>query len=328
MSTAQATYHDINQDVAADPDVRRSGIGMSDMPVILGISNYKTRLELAEEKLGRVAPFQGNRFTEAGNRLEDVIAHWYADETGYKIARANQTFRLPGNEFMMAHIDRRVLNERKVLECKSADRFTLPNWGPSGTDEIPDSYLIQVQGYTMFPNWDSADVAALIGGNDFRIYPDIIPDEELQGMMLEAARDFWAIIQRGDLPKPSNESDTRRMWPIDNGSSIMADYQVMELVSQLNEAKAKEKEIKKKIESLKTGIQCFMADNTTLVDEDGKKLHTWKDQASSSFNAAGLQESYPEIFSACLSEQFDRGLCKSTYPELYREFQNRTRVFR
>lgn len=306
---------------------RGTGIGGSDAGVILGLSKYKTPLDLAEEKLGRVPHFQGNRFTEAGNRLEDVIAHWYADETGSKVARANQTFRLKDHPFIMAHIDRRVLNERKVLECKSADKWTIADWGEAGTDQVPDIYFIQVQHYLMFPNWDAADLAALIGGNDFRIFP-IAPDDELQDMILDAEIKFWNTISRGDLPDPINGSDAYKTWPRDNSQAIYADYEVMEWNEELKRSIVSQKELEKKIDDLKTRIKCFMKDYTELRDPDGKKIHTWKDQVTSGFQSSRLRESYPDVYRECTVPKFDRDLLKRTYPDIYKQFQTRTRVFR
>jgi putative phage-type endonuclease len=306
---------------------RKTGIGGSDAAVILGLSPYKSPLELAEEKLGLTPPFAGNRFTEAGNRLEDVIAQWYADERGCKVARANQTFRLKEHDFIMAHIDRRVLNERKLLECKSADKWTLHNWGEPGTDEVPDAYFIQVQHYLLFPNWDTADLAALIGGNDLRIYP-IIPDAELQDMILEAEIAFWNILERGDLPDPIRESDANRRWKQDNGERIYADYQVMEWHEELKKSLASRKELDAKIDDLKTKIKSFMQEYTILCDPDGKKLHTWKVQKTSGFDEQGLKDCCPEVYANCLLPTFDRNLCKRQYPATYADFQSTGRVFR
>jgi len=306
---------------------RKTGIGGSDAAVILGLSKYKTPLELAEEKLGLVPPFAGNRFTEAGNRLEDVIADWYADERGCRVARANQTFRLKKYDFIMAHIDRRVLKERKLLECKSADKWTLHNWGEPGTDEIPDAYFLQVQHYLMFPNWDYADLAALIGGNDLRIYP-IIPDTELQEMMLEAEIAFWTTIERGDLPDPIRESDTNKLWSRDNGELIYADTDVMEWHEELKGSMVAKKAIDAKLDDLKTKVKSYMKEYSVLCDPDGKKIRTWKTQKTSSFREKELITTYPEIYEKCLAPSFNRKTCKKDYPAIYAEFQTTGRVFR
>lgn len=309
-------------------EIHSTGVGASETAILLGLNPYKTPFRLAQEKLGLVPPFEGNRFTEAGNRLEEVIARWYADETGYKIARNNKTFRLDGRPYILGHIDRRVLNHRKVLECKSADKWTMSKWGESGTDEMPDHYYIQTQQYLLFPSFDAADVAALIGGNDLRIYPDIQPDTELQDMMVEAIDAFWSLVSRGDLPEPTTPEDARAKWSKDSGEPVYADDQVMEWEHELQKAVVTKKDVEAKIDDLKTKQMSYMKEATVLYDPHGNKLHTWKEQALSSFDEKALAEEKPEVYSECLVEKFDRKTCKSKFPDVYSTYQKKGRVFR
>ena len=179
-----------------------------------------------------------------------------------------------------------------------------------------------------FPNWESSsDLAALIGGNDFRIYP-IDPDNELQDMILDAEIKFWDTIRRGDLPDPVNGDDAYRRWPKDNAQSIYADYEVMEWERELQKSIVSQKELDAKVEDLKTRIKSFMKEYTVLCDPDGKKLHSWKEQLTSGFQAAKLKESNPDVYEECTVPKFDKNLLKKTYPDIYKLFQTRTRVFR
>ena len=53
---------------------REKYIGGSDIPVIMGISPFKTRYELLLEKAGlKEDDFEGNQFTEYGNMMEEKI---------------------------------------------------------------------------------------------------------------------------------------------------------------------------------------------------------------------------------------------------------------
>lgn len=53
---------------------RHMYVGGSDVPVILGISKYKTQFQLAKEKTGiEPSEFKGNEYTEYGNVLEPQI---------------------------------------------------------------------------------------------------------------------------------------------------------------------------------------------------------------------------------------------------------------
>lgn len=53
---------------------RRSFVGGSDVPIILGLSKYKSQFELAKEKTGLVPTvFEGNEYTVYGQTMEPQI---------------------------------------------------------------------------------------------------------------------------------------------------------------------------------------------------------------------------------------------------------------
>lgn len=56
---------------------RSSYVGGSDVPVILGLSKYKTQYELALEKAGIKEPeFISNPYIQFGNKMEPVIREY------------------------------------------------------------------------------------------------------------------------------------------------------------------------------------------------------------------------------------------------------------
>lgn len=69
------------QNVTKDRD---KYIGGSDVPIIMGISPFKTRFELAQEKAGiREDDFKGNEYTEYGNAMEPKIRDFLNSYYGY-----------------------------------------------------------------------------------------------------------------------------------------------------------------------------------------------------------------------------------------------------
>lgn len=69
------------QDVTID---RNLYIGGSDIPIILGISKFKKRFDLLQEKAGlQENDFQGNKYTEYGNELEPKIREFINMDTKY-----------------------------------------------------------------------------------------------------------------------------------------------------------------------------------------------------------------------------------------------------
>ena len=61
---------------------RKSRIGSSDIPIILGISPYKTPYQLWEQKVGLAPPQAENYATAKGHNLERIAAEHYTLKTG------------------------------------------------------------------------------------------------------------------------------------------------------------------------------------------------------------------------------------------------------
>jgi putative phage-type endonuclease len=306
---------------------RKGFIGGSDAAVILGISRWKTPVDLALEKLGKAEPFQGNRFTEAGNMLEETIARWYEKETGNKIRNSSIVYKHPKYPYIKGQIDRLIEKQPAFLECKSADRFTAHMWGESGSNDVPDEYFVQVQHYLMLNNFEWCDMAVLIGGNDFRIY-HIEPDKELQNIILEKELEFWDLISRGLLPKPITGTDVSKIYPRHADTSITATAELMEVVERIGELASRKKEMDKELDKHNTIVMEFMAENAVLVNADGEKLFQYKLQNVAGFDENGLKTEYPEIWQKCQSEVLDEKLVKKEHPEIYDKYKNKRRVLR
>lgn len=207
-------------------EARKKGIGGSDVAVILGLSPWKTPTELHLEKRGELEPesLDDNELVHFGNVLEDVVADEYARRNKVKVERRNKMMASKEHPFMLANIDRKVVGVRKGLECKTADRFTVKNWGEQGSEDIPDYYRTQVEHYmivTQYPEWD---LAVLIGGNDYRDY-HIERDPELSEMIIEAEARFWEGVEKGIAPEfdwehPGTLDLVKRMHPGTNGETI------------------------------------------------------------------------------------------------------------
>lgn len=307
-------------------ELRMSGIGGSDAAAILGLNPWKTPLQLAREKLGLESGFGGNEATHWGNRLEDIVGREYALRTGKKITRLNRTLRLKEHPYIMGHIDRRIVGDHAVLECKNVGLRMAPEWGEEGTDSVPPHYAVQGQHYLMFPEVSEyCDFAALIGGQEFRIY-NMLPDRELQDMILQAEIKFWQMLQRGELPDPLNGVDCQYRWKAENEASVYASDDVIAWHEELMAATASAKELEEKIEDLQFKIKKFMGAKSVLLDRDGKKLRTWKEQKTAGFDEESFKADHPDLYGRCVVPSFDKSLARKL-PEA-EHYVKRTRVFR
>jgi len=182
---------------------RQIGIGGSDVGAILGVNKWKTPFQVYLEK---VEPITENQQSEAaywGDQFEEVVAKEFEKRTGKKVRRDRRHFRHKKYPFMVANIDRRVLKENAILECKTANQYLAKEWEG---DEVPASYLLQVQHYLAVTDANEGYIAVLIGGQKF-IWKKIQRDEELINMIIKAEKEFWEeYVEKGIPPKLDGSS--------------------------------------------------------------------------------------------------------------------------
>ena len=177
---------------------RQLGIGGSDVAPILGLSKWRTPLDVYNDKTSDTLDDIDNTSMEWGRRLEPVIRQKYADVTGMPVVQPSAMFQSVLHPFMVANVDG-IRADGALVEIKTARSGT--DWGDEGTDQIPEYYFTQVQHYMAVLGADRCDVAVLIGGSDFRIYT-VERDEEIIDMLIEEERKFWDLVVNRTPPAP------------------------------------------------------------------------------------------------------------------------------
>lgn len=173
---------------------RRKGIGGSDVSAILGLSKWRSPLEVYFDKKGELEPKEENEKMYFGKIMEDIIAQEFEKRTGKKVKRTNYIYQHSECPFMFANIDRVIVGENAGLECKNTGMFGVEN-------EIPIDYVCQCQHYIFAMGWDRMYLAILINGNKL-IIETVERDEQFISMMLEKEKAFWAMVEAGEEPLP------------------------------------------------------------------------------------------------------------------------------
>lgn len=281
---------------------RRTGIGGSDAAAALGLNRWKSTYQLWLEKTGQEEEPDLNDVEAVrwGNLLENVVAQEYATRTGRTVHRVNRILRHPQHSFMLANVDRRVVGERRGLECKTAGFWAgnSEDWGPSGTDNVPEHYLVQVMHYLAVTGYEVFDLAVLIGGQDFRIY-SIPRNEALIAAMIERERIFWHHVEEMQPPAPTTMDDARRRWPRSLALTIEASADIASAEEQLRVIESEIKDFEAAADVLKAKIASYMGESDTLTF-GGRPLRTFKTQQRSILNQGRLKDLYPEAYQVCL----------------------------
>ena len=233
---------------------------------------------------------------------EKIIAERYAEERNVIIQTQPTLIRHPKHPFIACNIDRWVGNKEYILECKTSHFYKMKQWGEQGTDNIPESYLIQVAYYASICDVPKVDIAVLIGGQDFRIYT-YNRDKNLEEKLIKIACNFWHNhIEKRIPPRCVSTRDTFNLFPQSNNKEITAKEEILAKLGELKMAKLAEEKIQKTIEKLKVEIQEFMRDYDVLIDVNGNVIATWKNTVPRSLvDLKTFKEKYREIYEKCIN---------------------------
>ena len=276
---------------------RKSGIGGSDVASLLGLSPWRSAMDVYYDK---VSDRSDERETEAmriGTALEQFVADRFEEETGRKTSRFNGLLQVG---HCIGNIDRLVVPEGarlgsykdeiktdELLECKTSSK----DW----EGEVPAYYQAQVQHYMgLDPAFKRATVACLFLGFDKRFQTFRVErDDSLIRSMQEAVEAFWRDhVEKRVPPPPQNEDDCRKLWLSNEpGKLVEADERLADVARQLAaltaELKAREDEAK----ALRGELMAALGDGETLAF-NGQKLCTWKsNKPSNKVNWQALAES-------------------------------------
>lgn len=276
-------------------EFRKDKLGGTDAAIIAGVHPYTTKYALALEKTGQKPPpdLSDNEFVHFGTVLEGVVREEFARRSGLTVHRVNRTLTHPKHEWMIAHIDGRVVGEKAGFEAKTAGEFA----GMRGFDDekVPDHYFMQCMHYMAVTGWDVWHLGVLIGGNKFRSY--VIPrDDILIARMIELEKEFIEMCRAGKLPDPATESDVLTAFPHTDGGEVVCEPALMSGVNRLRELKEAEKALKEEKTALEVEIKKAIGDASTLVASDGSVLATWKESKSTRFNSSAFKKENPDLF--------------------------------
>ena len=252
---------------------RQTGIGGSDAAVVLGLSRFKTALQLYLEKRGEL-PIEEPPDSEViwwGRALEPIVRQRYSEDTGRVVLMPAGTLAHAKHPFMLAHVDGLIQGEPRGYEGKTAFRST--GWGEEGTDQIPRDALLQVHHYLTVTNFEVWDIAVLIQRH-FQVY-EVKRDLEMSEMLIATETDFMRRVREGDPPSldydhPTARDIVRKLYPGTTGVRMDASPAAIAWREQLAAAQAIEKSAKANIESLKSRLLEEMGEAALLAYPDGK----------------------------------------------------------
>jgi putative phage-type endonuclease len=286
----------MSTDIALFHRRRRSGIGGSDVGAIMGVSPWGNALDVWLAKRAEPAVRKpDNEAQTIGKLIEPTIAALFTQRTSLPVRKGRFLRASKPHDFVIGHPDAVVVGKPEGVEYKNVGLQRSAQFGEQGTDQVPADYLLQCMHYMALTGFKTWWLAALIGGNELRVYR--LPwDEELGRLMIDAERTFWESVVSAQPPAMAETSEqAMRLFDKARAGRVEATAEILGVIERYKEAKLRLVEAETDVEQCKLKIMNFMAHSDELVDVSGTVLVTWRQRESTRVDTAALALAHPEI---------------------------------
>lgn len=188
---------------------RYNHIGGSDCAALLGISKWKSNVDLYREKVGAVRRVVTNEAIELGKRAEPALRELYSAYNPEMTVDYHQYTVIYQEElpFIASTLDGELTDgfDRKgILEIKTALLSKRSQWD-EWDGRIPYHYLTQVLHQMISTGYEFVDLYACLSGIDgncaIRTYRFEREDHvEDIAWLIEKETEFWGYVQRKQMP--------------------------------------------------------------------------------------------------------------------------------
>jgi putative phage-type endonuclease len=278
--------------------LRSKGIGGSDISAILGLTKWKTPLEVYLEKTGQAAPVEENDSMRRGKILEKlVIDRFGREEENITISAPNWIYPHPKKDFIFGSPDQFYVRQKTKLdgnlECKTTKmeiETCLPEWytqgqlycGVTGKEELSVAWFVLPQSFkdselAKFKDATVDELRALEIVFDY--HSEVFPrNDDYIKYLEEEAEKFWKdnVLKRVP-PNPMNLTDLAYLYPSRmKGKSLNGNLECVKLYDEYLTYNKTKLDAEKMVKELAQQIKLIMKDAEQLKFED-KLLFTLKD---------------------------------------------------
>jgi putative phage-type endonuclease len=272
--------------------LRSQYIGGSDAAAVVGMNAYVSPYTLWAEKTGRLPGFDGNLATEVGTYLEEFVAQKFAEVTGKKVRKSNQSWFNDQYPWAIANIDREIIGEDAGLEIKTTSELNLKKFKGG---EYPANYYVQCMHYMAVTGKSKWYLAVLIGNREFKWFT-IERDEDEINALMDAERTFKMLVDNDTPPVADGASSTSNtlstMYPESIDTAIGIGFYEKDLDNYFR-LKAQLDEICQTIDGIANRIKAYLGE--CAMGEGEKYKVSWKTQSISTFDGKKFIADHPEM---------------------------------
>lgn len=279
--------------------LRREGLGGSDASTVMGLNPYSDRLTLFCDKKGLLPDKEDTESMRLGRDLEEYVAKRFCEATGKKVKRSGYMWRHPQYAFLQANIDREVVCEDAILECKTTMNYDRHDYD---SGEIPMNYYCQCMHYMAVTGCKRVYLAVLVFGKGFYWFTIERDENEVQSLVGSEV-EFWQTYVEQNRPPVADGSESsldtlQKLHPYDDGDTV----QIMgmdDMVRQYLDLGESVKRLKKQQDEIRAQLCQALGTRSTAVGKDYS--FSWKAQSTNRLDTKRLKEDHPDIYDEYLT---------------------------
>lgn len=282
-------------------EVRKGGIGSSEVATIVGLNPWETPYQLWRRKTGLDEPKQENAAMRNGHHLEDAVSRMWADATGREVIKRSAIdwiIRNNQNPHLQVSPDRtywlgesRSPEDKGILEIKTTRMKVDP-------DDLPKYWFCQVQYQLGTAGYQQGSLAWLSAGNGFDFgYQDLTLVPDFYEWLVEEVTKFWQdCVIGGKEPSAVSVKDVVLKYNCHtDGKTIECSDEVFEAYTKLKGVRKEIDALESRKEELENSIKMAFADAEAL-SYGGDTIATWKaPKPSNKFDAKAFTADHPEL---------------------------------
>lgn len=282
-------------------DIRKSGIGSSEVATIVGLNPWETPYQLWRRKTGLDEPKQENAAMRNGHHLEDAVSRMWHDATGREVIKRSAIdwiIRDNARPYLQVSPDRtywlgesRSPEEKGILEIKTTRMKVDP-------EDLPKYWFAQVQYQLGVAGYTNGSLAWLSAGQGFDFgYQDLKLVPDFFGWLVEKVERFHTdCIVGGKEPNATSVKDVLLKYNRHTDRKIIeCSDEVFEAYQQLKDVRKEIDALEERKETLENTIKMAFEDAEAL-SYGGDTIATWKaPKPSAKFDAKAFQAEHPDL---------------------------------
>lgn len=271
---------------------RQSYLGCSELGAVMGVDPYKTALDVFNQKLGLVEPFQGNRHTERGEKLEAIAAQEYTEKTGRSLRRRNEALVHQELAFFRGHIDRLVVGQERIAEIKCPSQGSFARIKREGP---PVSWILQLQGYLLLSGKSAGEYIVFNADQWELLTFEVAAEPALYPSIEAAARDFWNHVLSRTPPPPVAADKAKFEFERVSGEVVMrTDREFATAAEELFDAYRLRKDAESLYDLAKDRLKVVVG-GLGKFEGAGLRLHYAMQEGRRTFDQKALARAHPEL---------------------------------